>query len=1015
MMATITNLLRIRSGEVRLAALVGTLFALVELGRSAGGSAADTLFFLRFGVNNLPSMYIALGILNFIALLCYAAFLGRGSKDRFFTLLFVAFVVILLAERLAIQFNVRALYPLLWLSVNIIGLLLGTVVWSAAGEICDARQAKRLFPLFVSAGILGSLVGSLLIGTIARLFGTENLLVLDAALLFAGMFVLRTITHRFFPSVRRGLSQSNFVTDVRAGFDFVRRSPMLQLLAISAVLFSVLYFSVSFPFGKAVTAAFPHEADLAGFLGLFSGIASAATFMVSLLVANRLYARIGIVNALLLLPLMYLLGFIAMAANFALPTAGAARFSQWVILGGVGDGAYSAVFNVVPPEKRAQVRAFDAGVPAQLGIALSGVLLILGTQVLTSLQIFLMGMIVAMLCIAVVWGMKQRYAEALIAALRAGRYEVFTQGEGALQGFQRDAGATAVVVKALHDVKPETRRLAAEMLGRMGATSSASALIASLDDPDVETRAAAVQALGTLKVRAATDSVMRLLADPQPVVRAAVLDTLMKWHPLVSTNLIASLEVLLQEDEPALQARAAGVLVALGQPTRALPALAALLRHVRPPVRALAVMVMGQVASDESGAEPIIAMLQDESPEVRRAACNALGQNRQAQSIEALIICLEDPDTTVRAAASSALRQHKSATPRLLLVLQEGRGIAQDAALAALVPNGLEQTAVLRAYAERQMEALADTRRLAKAIPRSGPGTKLLYEALEAQSRSYEQHVVKVFGLLGNSEKMELVGKSLKTPDAQMHAAAVEALETLGDRQLAKKVVPLLDNVPVEQSAVPDTTTKGATIRQLLASNDSWMCALAACVAGELAMHEALPQLHALTKHPHPLIQAAVEDALHLLGARGTMKTLQTISLMERILLLHQVPMLAELLPDDLKQIADIAHERLYPDEALVCREGEQGNELFIIVGGKVQVIKNNGDTEKLLAVRETGEFFGEMAIIEAAPRFATVRAEGEVRVLCIDGDAFKTILHDRPEVSLGVIRSLSRRLREQG
>lgn len=496
MMTAIIHLLQIRPGEGRLVALVGTLFALVELGRSAGGSAADTLFFLRFGVNNLPYMYIALGGLNFIALLSYTAFVGRGNKGRFFTSLFVVFTLTLLAERLVINLNLRDLYPLLWLSVNIIGLLLGTLVWSAAGEICDARQAKRLFPLFVSAGILGWLVGSLLIGTTARLFGTENLLVLDAILLFAGMFVLRNITRKFFRPAQRETAQSSFVTEVRAGYDFVRQSPVLQLLAISAVLFSVLYFSVSFPFGKAVTAAFPNEADMAGFLGLFSGLASAVTFVVSLFIANRLYARIGIVNSLLLLPCMYLLGFMAMAANFVLATAVAVRFSQWVILSGVGDGAYSTVFNVVPPEKRAQVRAFDAGVPAQVGVVLSGVLLLLGAQVLTPLQIFMMGMVVALLCIAVVWGMRRRYAEALVAALRAGRYEVFTQEEGALLDFQGDAAATAVVVNALTDTKPGTRRLAAEMLGRMGAASAVSTLIANLNDPDAEVRAAVVQALG---------------------------------------------------------------------------------------------------------------------------------------------------------------------------------------------------------------------------------------------------------------------------------------------------------------------------------------------------------------------------------------------------------------------------------------------------------------------------------------------------------------------------------------
>ena len=51
-------------------------------------------------------------------------------------------------------------------------MILGTFVWNIAGEVCDARQAKRLFPLFTSAGILGSVIGNAVTGVIARLLGT---------------------------------------------------------------------------------------------------------------------------------------------------------------------------------------------------------------------------------------------------------------------------------------------------------------------------------------------------------------------------------------------------------------------------------------------------------------------------------------------------------------------------------------------------------------------------------------------------------------------------------------------------------------------------------------------------------------------------------------------------------------------------------------------------------------------------------------------------------------------------
>ena len=86
---------------------------------------------------------------------------------------------------------------------------------------------------------------------------------------------------------------------------------------------------------------------------------------------------------------------------------------------------------------------------------------------------------------------------------------------------------------------------------------------------------------------------------------------------------------------------------------------------------------------------------------------------------------------------------------------------------------------------------------------------------------------------------------------------------------------------------------------------------------------------------------------------------------------------------------------------------------MFIIASGKVDVVKKAGTRETILATRLTGEFVGEMAILESAPRSATLKAHGDVRVLVIDGDAFKTILLDRPEVAVSVLRHMSTRIRE--
>jgi CRP-like cAMP-binding protein len=143
------------------------------------------------------------------------------------------------------------------------------------------------------------------------------------------------------------------------------------------------------------------------------------------------------------------------------------------------------------------------------------------------------------------------------------------------------------------------------------------------------------------------------------------------------------------------------------------------------------------------------------------------------------------------------------------------------------------------------------------------------------------------------------------------------------------------------------------------------------------------------------------------------MDTLNTVSIVERILLLREIPIFADLNPEDLKRVAEIAREEWYPQNTVIFRQGEEGNVMLVIVAGTLKIVRSVNGSEQVLAQRGPGDFVGEMAVIESAPRSATLVTLDEVRVLSIEAGTFKGILHERPEVSFAVLRSLSRRLRE--
>jgi CRP/FNR family cyclic AMP-dependent transcriptional regulator len=96
---------------------------------------------------------------------------------------------------------------------------------------------------------------------------------------------------------------------------------------------------------------------------------------------------------------------------------------------------------------------------------------------------------------------------------------------------------------------------------------------------------------------------------------------------------------------------------------------------------------------------------------------------------------------------------------------------------------------------------------------------------------------------------------------------------------------------------------------------------------------------------------------------------------------------------------------------AVIFREGDAGDEMYIIQSGKVRISKRIGDREQILAILEKGEFFGEMAIVTRAHRTATATAVDEVHVLAFNRDGFLSMINKNAKIALNIIDRLCQRL----
>ena len=98
---------------------------------------------------------------------------------------------------------------------------------------------------------------------------------------------------------------------------------------------------------------------------------------------------------------------------------------------------------------------------------------------------------------------------------------------------------------------------------------------------------------------------------------------------------------------------------------------------------------------------------------------------------------------------------------------------------------------------------------------------------------------------------------------------------------------------------------------------------------------------------------------------------------------------------------------------AIIFEEGSMGRELFVVLDGRIDIVKLDGATKTLIVTLGKGEFFGEMAVIDGSARSATaIAAAPNTRVMRINHARFVYLVSQQPAFALMVMDALSKRLR---
>ena len=102
-----------------------------------------------------------------------------------------------------------------------------------------------------------------------------------------------------------------------------------------------------------------------------------------------------------------------------------------------------------------------------------------------------------------------------------------------------------------------------------------------------------------------------------------------------------------------------------------------------------------------------------------------------------------------------------------------------------------------------------------------------------------------------------------------------------------------------------------------------------------------------------------------------------------------------------------------FPKGEAIFREGDKADKLYFILEGEIEIFIKIRKAQKLLAIMKKGEIFGEMAVVDAQPRSATVVAKTNTQCLGLTSAQLENIVIQKPPFALKLIRLLSHRLRE--
>ena len=314
---TLSRVVDLKPGEEVIAVFFFLYFFLITAPYYIIKSLRNANYLEHQGVNSLPLAYFLTALLMGFIVNFHSRLQVRIPRRTLIISSLVFFFLSICLFWWLFLHDWKWVPVVFWVWANIFAIVLVTQFWILVNDVFNPREAKRLIGFIGSGAQLGAILGGMMAGSLAKTKASDYLLLIAAGMLSIGIVIVLSI----FARQRKGLSETekdagkikdeqekSAGAGFRDGWETVRQSPYLKLLAGIVMITIVVSTLIDFQFNSIVDVQVKGGASLTSFFGYFNAGTMAFAFLLQLLLTSNIIKRYGIRVTLLIYPLILLFG-----------------------------------------------------------------------------------------------------------------------------------------------------------------------------------------------------------------------------------------------------------------------------------------------------------------------------------------------------------------------------------------------------------------------------------------------------------------------------------------------------------------------------------------------------------------------------------------------------------------------------------------------------------------------------------------------------------------------------------